>query len=156
MYPFSRLMFLSRLTFLNTCGGLKLSGRVMWDERGAVEFAAQIVAKTPTQIVMRFSDLISRHASVKLFKMVKSRFKERKRKLLDSNEDLPRVLRLEEWPLDLWESLAPQGCRFRHPCKFTLLMYVHDTESYMGLSYPLVVLRQNFRMQGISHMVCRS
>lgn len=153
-------MFLSRFTFLNTCGGLKLSGRIMWDERGAVEFAAQIVAKTPTQIVMRFSDLISRHASVKHCKMVKLRFKERKRKLLDSNEDSSRVLRLEEWPLELWESLAPQGCRFRHPCKFTLLMYV--STDYMirnhiiVLLYPRVVLMQNFRMQVVSHMVCRS
>ena len=71
----------------------------MWDESGAVEFAAQIVAKTPTQIVMRFSDLISRHASVNHCKMAKSRFNQRKRKLLDSKEDLPRVPRFEEWPL---------------------------------------------------------
>lgn len=86
-----------------------MSGRIMWDERGAVEFATQIVAQTPTQIAMRFSNLISRHASVNHCKMVKGRLKEQARKLLDSNEDLPRVLRLEEWPLELRESLAPQG-----------------------------------------------
>lgn len=64
MYPFSRLVFLNKLTFLNTCGGLKVSGKIMWDDRGVVEFefAAHTAAKRPTQVAMWFNDLILKKA----------------------------------------------------------------------------------------------
>lgn len=88
-------MFLNRLTFLNTCGGLKLSGKIMLDDRGAVEFefAAHTRAKRPIQVAIWVEDLILRRASFNYRRMANWRLKEQSRKLPGSNEDL-RYLRL--------------------------------------------------------------